>query len=579
MLRVYKKNSLEIGDYTTTNNLMNFEDDLQSNELLDMNNSYYQLNCTITPGTNSNIADSIKLYSMGTNDGELFVPYSPSALVMNSKLQSSNYKVGQSGLMESNRKINFLRETLNKLEVDEETRQSRDYFTGTASIDLSQGQAGALFPFTTLLKDGNVKSTYNSSNLILPLKEVLPSFGDKVLPSWVGSLKHTLTLENRKNIIGEVNPLSLLPTTHYSNDTLAFDDKIAATADVRLITISGLESLAAFRSYTSSNLKVGNKVGLTYTQGGANVRNRLCAITAITFTDNPFVVTIQFNAGDTGFADTEVISLGVIHLNILALDNVTGAAKLDLTTDNVNNLTNLQDSPLYVGMPMKIYYLNATGPAYQSQYKKITVLGAGAGVKRNITVDPAGNIPISSHVFATFEGCYDNTVKPTYVIDKAELVSWHLQDVKEQSKAPILYNKYDLLPENRPATSKWQKTYQLPTGGVVKNVMLLNEISSDLNLELNDYNLNDYRVSFQNTPVTDQNVVMNTPMHYDRIYKGLGEINNLLTKVDLIVENNNTSAPSPLLDIELNAKDGEILSDDSIANLFVKSVAVLQPPK
>lgn len=592
MLRIYKKNSLEIGAYTASNNLVNFQDDVQSGDAVDMKNSYYQLNTSVTAGANANLpAGCVKLYSLGTNVtdkwGRMFVPYSPSALVMNSKLSSQNYNVGKGGLLESNLKINLMKETLNKLQHDEESRLSSDYYSGTPSLDKSiQLPSETVFPFTNIVRLGANNSTYKSNNLILPIGDVLPSFGDKVLPAWVGSLKHNLALENRKNIFGEVNPLSLLPNTQSRRDFLYFDDKTVDTVtdpnDARKITISGIDKNSVLYKLASNKFVNGLVVGLTF-NNGLVATSRVCTLdgaNGITFANGN--MTLLFGAGQTGFANNDDITDGRIHLNILRFADL-GADGAVLTTAGLafgDDATVNRSSSLYVGMPLKIYGLETVSGDYESNFRKVVSI-ARNGNNLELTLDVA--ILASTLLFATYDDCFDGietALKPTFSIDEAELVSWHIQGIKKEPLAPIIYNRYDLLAENRPVSSQYQKSYVLPKGVQVKNVMLVNEITSDSNLECRDDYLSDYRMSFDNTPTTSQNVSINSPMFYDRLYKGLGgSLNTLNSGVPLIVENNNTANNSPILDVLLNASSGQNLSQNSIANLYVKSVTILEPPQ
>lgn len=603
MLRIYKKNSDEIGDYTTSNNLMNFEDDISENELYDYTNSYLQWNTSIVPGNAGNFGtlaantNPIKLYSLGDNTPDKypasigsmkFTPYKPSCLVMNGKLQSTNYNIGTQGLLESNRKLNFMQNNLNSFTEDQETKQSHDYYTGTPSLDLSQGHANATFPFTNVSKNGTVLSTYKSSNIIVPVKEVMPSFGNKVLPSWIGNLKHNYALENRKRVIGEVNPLSLTSTNHYKVDFLRFNNKTVAVGDVLQIVLTlPFSNLSQLQEYTSANLVAGATVGITYTLGG-NVVGRRTTIAAggIEFVGN--VCTITLSAGGTGFAAGNVITDGKMHLNIIPIGTVA-AGDVIVTTGQL--FANAVDCPLYVGMGFRLIYASALGPPIvtQSFYTRVTEL-ATAGPNVTITMDVAVvNVGQADTAFISYDGCYDgqsndaNTVAgtyPTFKIDKAELVSWHIQGIKEQPKAPIIFNKYDLIPINRPVTSQFQNTYIMPEGGIVKTVLLMNEINSDNNLIASDQNVYDYRLSFDNNPTTEKNVLMNSPMWLDRIYKSLGsDVNNLIIdpQSGIIMENNNTSNIKPVLDVQINAVDGTTLSANSILNVYVKSTSVLAP--
>lgn len=629
MLRVYKKNSEEIGDYTPTQNLMNFDDDIQSADLYDYQDSYLQWNTSITPGTAGNLNGHavIKLYCFGDNTPDIyprvgpapgipvvgamkFTPYKPNCLVMNDKLQSTNYNIGIQGLLESNRKLNFMQHNLNTFLEGSETKQSRDYYSGSASLDVSLGASNATFPFTTLIKDGNVPSSYNSSNVIVPLKEVLPSFGNKVLPAWIGDLKHTYTLENRKRVIGEINPLSQCINTYFKVDFLRFNDIPApGVVDVNQITLTlPFSTLAQLQAYTSSNLQNDVIFGLTYTvaadpQPARQNRSRTCNIAAaggIVFAGN--VCTITFDAGETGFVANEVVTNGKLHLNYMIFRDIPAAPagnvlRTGVAAGETNLFTNLINFPLYVGMGVHLYYFDpvaVAGGGYISAYRMITNIAIDPAYAngRIVTVDGAV-IPVNStNVFISYDGCYDGQnsdngavlgTYPTYKIDRAELVSWHLQGVTNQPNAPIIYNKYDLIPLNRQAnTNQFQNTYTLPDGGVVKTIMLMNEISTDNNLIAKDPTLGDYRLAFDNNPTTDKNVITNSPMYYDRIYKSLGgDINNLLVdpQTNIVMENNNTSNVTPLLDVQMNASDGNNLASNSILNLFVKSTAVIAPKK
>lgn len=622
MLRIYKKNSEEIGDYTTSNNIMNFEDDVQATDLYDYQDSYLQWNTSVIPGSNGNLGANrvegnvnlIKLYSLGDNTPDFypngavgsmrFTPYKPHCLVMNDKLQSTNYNVGIQGLLESNRKLNLMQHNLNTFTESSEMHQSRDYYTGTPSLDLSQGASNCTFPFSTLSKaDGNAPSTYNASNVIVPLKEVLPSFGDKVLPSWIGNLKHTYTLENRKRVIGEVNPLSLCQTTYSKVDFLRFNDMtVAGGGQAQIVLTLPFSSIAELQKYTTTNLKAGANLALTWNLGGNNLINRrlakvVLANPGIAIVGN--VVTITFTANV--FTAGDVITNGKLHLNLVNCADVGGAAANTLTTVG-QAFANRVNSPLYVGMGMRLCYIDPAGtpgppvtPSWNFVHRMITNLLA-AGQQITFTVD--GNvIPANStNVFIIFDGCYDGQnsdadagvapavlgVNPTWKIDQAELVSWHLQGVSNQPQAPIAYNKYDLIPLNRQITSQFQNTYTLPNSGVVRTIMLLNEISSDNNLIARDPTVGDYRLAFDNNPTTDKNVVANSPMYYDRVFKSLGgDIQNLLLdpQTNIILENNNTSNPVPLLDVQINATDGNTLAGNSILNLFVKSTAIVVPQK
>lgn len=605
MLRIYKKNSEEIGNYTVTNNIMNFEDDVQATDLYDYQNSYLQLNTNIVAGLNGNLNGQavVKLYCLGDNTpdtgngGMKFTPYTPSCLIMNDKLQSTNYNIGIKGLIESNRKLNFMQHNLNSFLEDSETKQSRDYYTGSMSLDLSLGTSAATFPFSTLLKNGANTSTNNPCNVIVPLKEVLPSFGNKVLPSWIGNLKHTYTLENRKHIIGEVNPLSIFEDTYSKVDFLRFEDfTVAAGTNENQIDLTlPFSTLSQLQAYTSANLKVAAVLGLTYTVAAAAAaernRSRLVTIAAngITFLGN--VCTIVFPANNTGFADTEVVTNGKLHLNMMPLRDIGGANVNTLQTVAASNFLLDSTFPLYVGAGVHLYYLDPATPEYISTYRLITqiIVDPANPNGRQLTVNGAAIPQNSTNVFLSFDGCYDGQSSDdgtvagryaSYMIDEAELVSWHLQGVANQPTAPIIFNKYDLLPMNRQVTAQFQNTYQLPDGGVVKTIMLMNEISSNGNLIASDPNLQDYRLAFDNTPTTDRNVATNSPMYYDRIYKSLGgDIQNLDIdpNSNIIMENNNTSNSTPLLDVQMNATDGNTLAENSILNLFVKSIAVLAP--
>lgn len=625
MLRIYKKNSEEIGDYTTSNNIMNFEDDVQSTDLYDYVDSYLQWNTSVIPGVNGNLGANrvngnvklIKLYSLGDNTPDVypnnavgsmrFTPYKPHCLVMNDKLQSTNYNVGIQGLLESNRKLNLMQHNLNTFTEDSEIHQSRDYYTGNPSLDLSQGASNATFPFSTLFKaDGNTPSTYNASNVIVPLKEVLPSFGNKVLPSWIGNLKHTYTLENRKRVIGEVNPLSLCATTYSKVDFLRFNDGAVAAGDENKIVLTlPFSSLAELQKYTSTNLKPGDAgagtpgsaLALTWNVGGGALVNRrvqkaVIANNGIAFAGN--VCTITFTANI--FTAADAITNGKLHLNLINCANTNAGPAANVLTTVGQDFNNRINSPLYVGMGIRICYVDPLpGPAtHNNVTRMITNLAAAAGNEITFTVD--GNvIPINStNIFIIYDGCYDGQDSdadagavpavlgsyPTWKIDQAELVSWHLQNVTKQSTSPIAYDKYDLIPLNRPVTSQFQNTYTLPDSGVVRTVMLMNEISSDNNLIARDPTVGDYRLAFDNNPTTDKNVVANSPMYYDRIYKSLGgNIQNLLLdpQKNVIMETNNTANPVPLLDVQINATNGSALAANSILNLFVQSTAIIVP--
>lgn len=582
LLRIFKTSSEQVGNITqkSGSNLIEYEDSLTSgNDTYLYDLSYQLVNLSIVQSAPASLPagrSKVALYCLGANEVGEHIPYNTGCLFNVSKLESD--KMGQ---MESNLKVNYMMHNLNAVKMDDEQMESAAYKSGQVSEDLSQGWCQYTCPFLNVNKTGAALSTLKSNNVIVPLNQVLPSWGGKRIPSSLANMiKHHYEVDPRKKLVTERNPFYFDRLCRSKLDYIIFDDKTVAAADVNQVvlgrTFASLDELFSLTTDNQLCFKAGRRVGLVYNlNGAAGLSNRIATIAAngiaidangeVTITFDQIAGADLFNAGD-------ILTNGKVIMNYAPINDLAAAG-------NVITMTTLypddKDFPLFVGALIRVNMLE-NGAGHVSTHRIITNITRAAGNAMQLTLQgPAGqadNIQPSTLIWIDYTDCYDPS--PSFTINSADLVSWHMMG-KQPEENVIKVDKYKLLPDNKYATSSWQKTFgNLPQNS--NGVFLMNEIDADLSLNSTKGGIDKYRISFDNVDTTYIDVQTNSSMHKDRLLRSMGESLNNMEAFNrnednfMITELNNTANPMPMMNIQLFGKDGENMRE-SILNTFVKS--------
>jgi hypothetical protein len=215
---------------------------------------------------------------------------------------------------------------------------------------------------------------------------------------------------------------------------------------------------------------------------------------------------------------------------------------------------------------MKTYRRVITGVAWTP---------ASGGATATITLDGDPFLANETSVYGYFPA---QTKEPTYTVNTAELVLWKIdysgnKKYQEYKNQPIAYNKLVLEANNRLEASSFEKVYQLPDN--TRKIEIFNQsnvvqpfvrLVSPLTQTLmsTDLHLNSYRLSLDNIPTTDTDIVKESSLHKDRIFRTLGQdlrtfdamtVDDVFYAGELVLTDN----PRPLLDVRETANDGETL--------------------
>jgi hypothetical protein len=253
--------------------------DFSETGVIDMSKSYVILNTTavVTPdptivtGVGGQYVMQPALGVLGSN-GQL--PYKPSCLVRNSRLNSRNTQ-----FYLENRELN-LREANLQLYTKNVADHQKDALTG-AGYSVLDSETGRIKQsvFMNKICDGTVLSEALSPDLIVPLADLLGDVGDMELfpAGLIGDMHLELEIEDRFDLVDVRNNLAANVEIDYAAGVASVDD---TTADSDIINIpSGF--LKNSNGLQEAELYTGMPLALQITIDGA-VENAGAIIIAIT---------------------------------------------------------------------------------------------------------------------------------------------------------------------------------------------------------------------------------------------------------------------------------------------------------
>lgn len=596
LLRIYKNISVQSGPFNINNRRVTFKEDFQENEVIDHSKSYFIAEVSVTgyseftgiPFTGDPANEPIHGFYFGNNypdaglnpaiiDDRITYDltscrYSPSCLVQNSRLDSFT-----KGNLESNRNINFLRQSMRDYTEDELMRQNMTW-QGAEWTDNQAVNPYYRTHFSDLKWTGDVYSTeVATANVIIPVKD-LYMLGNDEMPYQLGQLTYLLELENQDQVLAEFHK-------YPGNDDWEGHPELVCNN----IPNTGIGLLRRTITLTEPNLgkiKQGDFVVLRW----ASQIGAFPVETFIFYSDQFLVVGDQLVYNVDIFTENTSIAGMTVQ--------VYNAATLELTTDIAagNEITLpptlTKDSiPFYVGERVVISYTADDGDGagvIQEQYR--TVVSMNFNENTGVTIMTVDGPPLLAQLVnseASFLWTPLLAVQPTFTINQIQLVTWRLnygdneafQQLKNQ---PILYDKLVVEPFNRVENSQFQKVYDLPQG--TRKHMFLNKLTT---LISNDRNLKSWRQYLDQIPTVDRDTVNGQPMSKDKLLKFLGsDLRSLghIPKSDvvgymgtlLLAELNQSGNPAPMLDIRQNSRPAnEIVNPNDPSNLLEASLLYL----
>ena len=603
MLRIYKNISRQSGAFNKVNNRIDFQEFLAEGEVIDNSRSYLDLTTGVTGystfdgfgnlpngspdpvfawyfGENQPdfglISDNVserqtstdKFRGNWTND----VKYSPSSIVMHSRLDSFT-----KGNLESNRDINFLRETLryylkNDAQNSSDTWKGWGYdvnstlgnFNRNANQGLQELDKPYGFHFGKINFFGNLPSTQGNAHVIVPLSDIF-QLGKEEMSYKLGRLDTHIELDNKNQILAEWNKYP--GNLHWGEGGRAINGQDCVNVNNAVGGFADVVMTADNNGY----IAVGDWVILTANYDDPSSVN-----------GNSFLNRLQVTA--VGGAGNRTLSFGLIQAfptqlnavgDIALFTNVTvtkyngSVAGLDSRVKALNNyvyIANNQNTEyppdnakFFVGQQVCIEYNsydnnlissnrvtriitdirqvagglpipavgdNPLGMDPYREYTRITVNGAPLPQAYGFYAYPLPNPlvnpnpdPVLQVLSTAFIWAPKTGTRPSFTVEEAEMVVWkRLVGVQNALvNQSLMYQKLMVEVQNRTSTTRWDKTYNLPMN--TQRFLFLNKLTS---LISNDRNLESWRMYLDQNPTVYTEVVQEGTLSLDRIIQWFG---------------------------------------------------------
>jgi hypothetical protein len=492
-MRIVKYSSKEQGPWTSQDSkLVTF--DVPLSDDIDHRKSYLIMNM------GASVAGGV--YNLMFGSPTFNVPYRSCSLVQNSSLKSDM----MASPLEYNQDVNLFMTNKKHYETGFTEQNAISYFQKSAHFDSITPQPSSPFLSGVNYAANNAAAVYKTANVIIPLSDVLQSFGDTVLSKKVGNkLTYQFELDKNHKLFTAVSkcqdPINIINVPNFT----------ATAADVRQIT-----STATYGNKYLTGLKRDNKILVKYTTGGHNLYAvRILTANGVNINANGKLFLETTGGGAAIWAD------GSAYTNISvsrAEEGVDYVGCADLAVDG-NQLTTTENqtpptNPFFCGQRIKVIYgTNAANNAARINevYRTITAIDFPAGNKLVVTVDV--DVPQSTQIYITSAKILDTDVL-SYNINKCDLVLYQGQFGAE---LPKVFPALEQMPRNKLANSLIDETYLLRPNTLLSYFIQ----GSSTELVSYDPNLYNYRLYLDNKPTTEQNIVLNGSMSEDiklRIY-------------------------------------------------------------
>lgn len=486
-MRFVKYSSKEQGSWTSNDSkLLTFEVPLSDD--IDHRKSYLILNM--------GVEDPNGINNLMFGSPQFNVPYRSCALIQNSSLKSDT----MASPLEYNQDVNLYMINKKHYETGFTEENALSFFQKSAHFDNKTYKASTPFLSGVSYDAGDVAAQYKTSNVIIPLSDVLVSFGNSILSKKVGNkLTYQFELDKTHNLFRTVNdcidPINIIPCPDFT----------ANAGNVRQIT-----STATYGNVFLTGLRNEERVIIRYTNGGNNSYK-------IKFLSNAAGNGVTINADgklvlNIDAAEGAVWDNGQNYTNISvsrAMEAVDYVNCIDVAPGGSNTLISIDDeygensNPFYVGQRVKIVYSTTADLIYNEVFRNITEIDFTVDGDLEITVD--GNaIPESSQVLVTGA----TVLKSNYDINKADLVLYQGQMGVD---LPKNYTVLEQMPRNKISNTLTDETYLLRPNTLLAYFMQ----GSSTELISFDPNLRDYRLYLDNKPTTEQNIELNSSMSRD----------------------------------------------------------------
>lgn len=526
-----KYNSIQAGPFTQNNNLVNFD---INGRVTDLSKSYCNLHFEV--GVAGALAGSVVGYYLNKNvqPDENTKLYN-SDIVKNFRLDSEVV-----GNIEDIRNVNVLQHNLKNLtqsEADETYEESYE----CSSLKRSYGETfNYQQPINVQL---NTTGTTVSKYIIDPIMKIKYSdfcLGNGKNPRFpadvLGKMRPQMELDPSLFGLMVYNPMTdknydytvnLAPTVTFAAQAVGAGNNTITSNSNNLAGATPADKVAAFVAlsglFLGYKIRVGNNNATA--AGGGYDEYYITGITGVANADpNPDNVIITLNK-DLTYA---VLVGSIIYNTIGGRMSIPVEAQTVVGTNiNLQGTFNLDNIPVYVGMPIRI---PRQGGANTNQVISSVVLGTNGVV--TITVPTVTTTVLVAGDFISF---YIDGITPSISYTRAEMVMKEFPKLKTTDKV-LKYFTYTTEEADGPATgTSYQKLFLLEPECV--NCLVTYPLNGTL--ISNNVQLEKYRLRINNIDTTNRDINLFSPLYIDRLIVTM--LNSGLTlKSTRFVENRTT---------------------------------------